>query len=1076
MQAESSQPPRAALTASGLVPTQSTSPYLAAAPAGLFALPPVAQSPLFDPASQVQQQQQQQQHHHIQHHQQPPPPPPQADYIAANGAFQHSASRGFQPIVHDPSASHDAAFRVPNIPRSAHVIDYSNPYEQLDSHIHVHQQHQPHPVPYHPSLYASTSYSSLAGSGAVHDFPPGFPSHGVYTHSDLGMMPANPMMRYNSFPMSADGSSSGTPGSMTQQDIDNLLAMSRAQAGDHGDASAFPCTYCDKVYTGKHARSIWRRHLQDKHNIPLSAQPRRTRWDGDVNRPKNAEERRARMLESKRRWARKKRLQEKQAAQAGKSGSNTPNPEDSDDEGDDGDDGADADISGMSMSFSHSGSGDGGDDTFSMPTQAKAHRRASLKAESVAHWETSPQMFASQGQAKRQALAPSTAYNVAGPSTTPSHYPTSLPLMSGGAFAAPELAPGSGGMYSSSPMRRPGLTLAPVSHHQQQDMGLPMLSNPNDSFSPNSSEYSQPGSASFFNDSFGGNMSNSGSETANTSIDTPATTWPALPPIDGDKVAAAMDAQPPVQQKGKKDAAIQLLALRSGSNSPTDDREISLKRRESNEDAPWSSTPSRGKAASQHAALTALSCSTTADVAGKKNDDVIGGLSPSPVSRTLASAGSTSAVRVMPVTTPGPASRSGENPFSLDKHKISPYEGRRKLSYSGAPASPIASPTHLTFANSGMGMGGVSMGKSLSSSTASNGPLGVKLPPLVSTPIRPSSQNQHAVAEGTEMGMERIKMDSLPPLLGSASKKLGGSAGAPMMSTPFSKPLMSGVGYSAMRRGDGSNLGANSAMHAGGGSMANSVRPSPSRHHSNDQFSSPQHLNLTESLGLAPHSISRTSSYASACYASSLGLTPSVAGMSGGLIVGGGTPFHSGLGALSGLGGFTPLSTAKVGGGGAVFWPDSTRKSAMKGVGMANSPTVYKSHAEGSVRKSAKRKFSTLSRGAATKSRTASPILAAGKGDIFDADYRKNVSGAGAGPSSDDSFGDGSDDDDVENLMSIGALDTPSRPAAMRKLPRTTSSGSHKLAPAPVTPGRNGERGGVAGVQRSPLGAIKLNH
>lgn len=1066
MQAESSQAPRVALAASGVVPTQSTSPYLAAAPAGLFASPPVAQSPLFDPASQSQPQQQQHQQH-IQHQQQPPAPQ-QADFITANGPFQHPAARGFQPIVHDPSGSiHEAAFRVPNIPRTAPVIDYNNPYQQLDSHIHVQQQqhhhHQPHSVPYHQALYTSTSYSSLAGSGPVSDFPPGFPSHGAYTHSDLGMMPPNPMMRYNSFPMSADGSSSGTLGPMTQQDIDNLLAMSRAQAGNHGDASAFPCTYCDKVYTGKHARSIWRRHLQDKHNIPLSAQPRRTRWDGDVNRPKNAEERRARMLESKRRWARKKRLQEKQAAQAGKSGSNTPNPEGSDDEGDDGDDGADADISGMSMSFSHSGNGDGGDDTFSMPTQAEAQRRASLKAESVAHWETSPQMFVSQGPAKRQALAPSTAYNVAGPSTTPSQYPTQLPLMSGDAFNAQELGPGSGGMYSSSPMRRPGLTIAPVAG-QQQGMGLPMLSNLNDSFSSNSSEYSQPGSASFFNDSFGGNMSNSGSETANTSIDTPATTWPALPPIEGDKVAVAMDGQAPVQQKGEKDAAIQLLALRSGSNSPTDDREMSLKRRESNGDGPWSSTPSRAKATSEHAALAALSCSTTADVVGRKNDDAVGGLSPSPVSRTLASAGSTSAVRVMPVTTPGPASRSGENPFSLDKHKISPYEGRRKLSYSGGPASPIASPTHLTFANSGMA-GGVSMGKSLSStSSGSNGPLGVKLPPLVSTPIRPSSQNHPAGAETSEMGMERIKMDSLPPLLGSASKKLGGAS---MMSTPFSKPLISGLGYSAMRRGGDCNLGGNSAMHP-----ANSVRPSPSRHHSNDQFSSPQHLNLTESLGLAPHSISRTSSYASACYASSLGLTPSVAGMSGGLIVGGvGTPFHSGLGALSGLGGFTPLSTAKVGGGGAVFWPDSTRKSAMKG-----SPTVYKSQVEGSIRKSAKRKFSTLSRGGAatSKSRTASPVLAAGKGDIFDADYRKNVA-TGAGPSSDDTFGDGSDDDDVENLMSIGALDTPSRPAAMRKLPRTSSSGSHKLAPAPVTPGRNGGAG-IMGVERSPLSAIKLNH
>ena len=41
----------------------------------------------------------------------------------------------------------------------------------------------------------------------------------------------------------------------------------------------YPCPNCPKKYVGKHARSIWRRHLQDKHSIPLAAQPRRTRWD-----------------------------------------------------------------------------------------------------------------------------------------------------------------------------------------------------------------------------------------------------------------------------------------------------------------------------------------------------------------------------------------------------------------------------------------------------------------------------------------------------------------------------------------------------------------------------------------------------------------------------------------------------------------------------------------------------------------------------------------------------------------------------------------------------------------------------
>ncbi|KAK0538703.1 hypothetical protein OC842_001226 [Tilletia horrida] len=103
------------------------------------------------------------------------------------------------------------------------------------------------------------------------------------------------------------------PSESNNYSIDALLAITRAA---EADPSIFPCPFCDKSYEGKHARSIWRRHLQDKHAIPLSAQPRRTRWDSDVNRPKNAEERRQRMLESKRRWAQKRRKQKHLEAEA----------------------------------------------------------------------------------------------------------------------------------------------------------------------------------------------------------------------------------------------------------------------------------------------------------------------------------------------------------------------------------------------------------------------------------------------------------------------------------------------------------------------------------------------------------------------------------------------------------------------------------------------------------------------------------------------------------------------------------------------------------------------------------------
>ncbi|PLW28136.1 hypothetical protein PCANC_23255 [Puccinia coronata f. sp. avenae] len=85
------------------------------------------------------------------------------------------------------------------------------------------------------------------------------------------------------------------------------------------EVTIYDCEYCDKTYQGKHARSIWRRHLSDKHKIPLSTQPRRTRWDNDVNRPKTEEERRERTLESKRRWARKNRAAKKAAREGQRS-------------------------------------------------------------------------------------------------------------------------------------------------------------------------------------------------------------------------------------------------------------------------------------------------------------------------------------------------------------------------------------------------------------------------------------------------------------------------------------------------------------------------------------------------------------------------------------------------------------------------------------------------------------------------------------------------------------------------------------------------------------------------------------
>ena len=69
---------------------------------------------------------------------------------------------------------------------------------------------------------------------------------------------------------------------------DDVADLADLQPQPYEDESTgeltFPCPFCNKQYTGKHARSIWRRHLQDKHQIPLAAQPRKTRWDNGALR------------------------------------------------------------------------------------------------------------------------------------------------------------------------------------------------------------------------------------------------------------------------------------------------------------------------------------------------------------------------------------------------------------------------------------------------------------------------------------------------------------------------------------------------------------------------------------------------------------------------------------------------------------------------------------------------------------------------------------------------------------------------------------------------------------------------
>ncbi|KDQ19952.1 hypothetical protein BOTBODRAFT_51315 [Botryobasidium botryosum FD-172 SS1] len=69
------------------------------------------------------------------------------------------------------------------------------------------------------------------------------------------------------------------------------------------------CLFCKKQYSGRNARSMWRRHVSGKHDFELSGSKAngKARWNAEENRPLTAEEKRIRMLASKRKYARKKR-------------------------------------------------------------------------------------------------------------------------------------------------------------------------------------------------------------------------------------------------------------------------------------------------------------------------------------------------------------------------------------------------------------------------------------------------------------------------------------------------------------------------------------------------------------------------------------------------------------------------------------------------------------------------------------------------------------------------------------------------------------------------------------------------
>lgn len=181
------------------------------------------------------------------------------------------------------------------------------------------------PQPLHGMLPAAgmptgpRSPSSGGKSWSRNQMNPGAPLTSASSPEDNQMFNINAVMGPSGALADVTAASSNSQNKRKSRSSNSKAAPGSPTSGkqeEQGDLPVFQCSLCPKVYTGHHSRSIWRRHLSDKHGIPLSDQPRRTRWDGDENRPKDDNERRQRTLESKRRWARKRRARDKAKLEA----------------------------------------------------------------------------------------------------------------------------------------------------------------------------------------------------------------------------------------------------------------------------------------------------------------------------------------------------------------------------------------------------------------------------------------------------------------------------------------------------------------------------------------------------------------------------------------------------------------------------------------------------------------------------------------------------------------------------------------------------------------------------------------
>lgn len=544
-------------------------------------------------------------------------------------------------------------------------------------------------------------------------------------------------------------------------------------AASEGPNSVFACPYCDKQYLGKHARSIWRRHLQDKHSIPLSQQPRRTRWDGDVNRPKNAEERRQRMLESKRRWARKKRMQDKARKGGDEECESKYTPSDDDD----------VEI-----------------DT--VTEDIKVSKTVAIKKRKAPH----------QIKFHHMTTADISSFGDYNQGTGSNAAPTLWTTVNGQATTGPQMGASAARMMDRNMSTAMSNTLsngrsfkreASAPHVNKQapfDMGtVPSPRRALGQIDPNVPKGRRLARSVSVQDAMAGGKKDQAYSTAappfvldgyakTTPINRFAQLYPTPPSAGDDKTI-------PVETHSAK-----------GKRTPRFEGGMALL-----------SPP-----ASQHT-------QGSSPVLFSKDLSV-------PQKRHAKSILTPNSSRKHARSTAGAA-----NPFSLDQHKISPTSCHKT---SDTALEPPLSVSRLTgSAKKRIDKSGGIPDENLSEFIESASPVGKgapRLPPLVNTPLRTNLKNEPHSPDnaiglfGDSSSVRRNRSGVTTPTQSRMEKLMGGSMSIGL--TPFEAKM--GAQYSVTR-----------------GYMS---RPSPMKR--GDQFSSPQNLNLTQSLGLAPHSTVKGSS------------------------------------------------------------------------------------------------------------------------------------------------------------------------------------------------------------------------